>query len=363
MLISIILILFLGSTLIQILTWTLLFPISLQTKAIQRQSEAFIPSVSVVICAKNEWSNIQENLPQILAQQYPNFEVILIDDHSDENLEILMKPWISKWEQLKVCRNRNAPGKKGALQTGLDLAKNEIILLTDADCCPASMNWIAWMVSAFNNSTSIVIGYSPFERESGWLNAFIRYESTINMLQYTSLCSIGFPYMGVGRNLAYRKSILTSGILNRNKDLLWGDDDLMVNILANSHTTSVMLHPASHVKTKAENNLLTFFHQKRRHVSTSWRYRASHKIILGSFALSMWFHMVLVIPVLLAGFVLLPVLLYFIRFGICLHVVKKLLSGSVHTDLLPKLIVLELFLSVYYPIVAFMLLKKKPEYW
>jgi biofilm PGA synthesis N-glycosyltransferase PgaC len=363
MILSAILVLFFLSTLIQIIIWTQLFPVTLSTRSEHFKVIDQTPGVSIVICAKNEWKNIQANLPQILSQVYPDFEVILVDDHSDEALETLTKPWQYKWQNLRVYRNKNEPGKKGALQTGLIFAKKEIVLLTDADCCPVSKDWISWMVSAFRDSTSIVIGYSPYTKETGWLNSFIRYESMVNMLHYTSFSLVGLPYMGVGRNLAYRNKILLPEMIAQNRDLLSGDDDLVVNMLANAQNTRVMLHPDSYVNTRAEQSLLAYLHQKRRHVSTSWQYKPIHKVMLGSYAISMWLHLVLLIPLLLSGLIFVPLFLYSLRFGLSFRLVKKLLTGTVHRDILLKLMILEIFLCIYYPIIALLLVKRSPEYW
>src|SRR5690606_21248805 len=100
-------------------------------------------------------------------------------------------------------------GKKYGLRQGSREAKHDILLLTDADCRPGGQ-WAREMVSAFDEDTTVVLGYSPYLNTSGILNTFIRFEALLTGIQYLGLARLGFPSMGVGRNLAYRKSFFTS---------------------------------------------------------------------------------------------------------------------------------------------------------
>ena len=179
-----------------------------KTPSCKRNTEA----VSVVICAKNEYSNLKKNLPQILNQDYPDFEVILVNDASDDYTHELLEDFERKYEKLKVItikENLNFfSGKKFALSIGIKSAKNDLLLLTDADCYPNSPNWIRHMADPFSDpETEIVLGYGPYEKKPGILNAIIRFDTLMVAVQYFSFALKQKAFMGVGRNLAYRKSL------------------------------------------------------------------------------------------------------------------------------------------------------------
>jgi len=168
--------------------------------------------VSVIVCAKNEYHNLVRFLPKLLEQDYPEYEVVVVNDASDDDTFYLLRELADKYPRLKVVnitQNLNFfSGKKFPLSIGIKSAKYELVLLTDADCFPAGPNWIEKMQSAFSGKTEIVLGYGSYAPQPGLLNRLIRFDTLMVAVQYMSNAMIGMPYMGVGRNLAYRKSLL-----------------------------------------------------------------------------------------------------------------------------------------------------------
>ncbi len=260
--------------------------------------------VSVIVCAKNEAENLQNFLPVILEQEYPNFEVIVINDASlDETLEVIEKfQQTNPRLQLVNVQNNEAfwANKKYALTLGIKKAQYPYLLFTDADCAPQSKHWITTMAQHFSETKNIILGYGGyFKQKNSLLNKLIRFETLLTALQYFSYAKVGKAYMGVGRNLAY-----TSKLFYEHKGFAShlhvrsGDDDLFVNEAANSHNTAICYHPESITRSVPKKNLKTWFLQKRRHASTARHYKPQHKIILGLFYISrllFW----LLLPVLL----------------------------------------------------------------
>ncbi len=237
--------------------------------------------VSILICYHNEEGNVGRHLPGILRQDVD--EIILVDDNSsDDTPNLLNKHKTDKVKILSV--EHSSLGKKQALSKGILSTQNNTILLTDADCKPASKNWSYHMT---NKSTGFVLGYGPMNRKNGWVGLFSRFETYMTALQYLSYALVGLPYMGVGRNLVIDKMVVRS---QKNKikgaQLASGDDDLMINALANRENTSICLHPESFVYSDPKTSLKAFFRQKARHISTSTYYKSVHKILLGLFSAS-----------------------------------------------------------------------------
>src|SRR5690606_20033884 len=167
--------------------------------------------VSVIICAKNEAENLQKNIPHILAQNYPDFELVLINDaSSDETLDVI-KSFAEQDPRVKYVDvvNNEAfwANKKYSLTLGIKKAKNNYLLFADADCRPDSANWIQEMAGRFTNKKELILGYSPYESKPSLLNLLIRFETVMTAIQYFSFAKTGSPYMGVGRNLAYTNKL------------------------------------------------------------------------------------------------------------------------------------------------------------
>ena len=247
--------------------------------------------VSVVISAKNEYENLLINLPLILEQDYPDFEVVLVNDCSEDDTDYLLRTYTEKYPRLKVVNIINNvnffSGKKFPLSVGIKSAKNEILLLTDADCKPNSKNWIAEMQSNYDSKTAIVLGYGAYEKKKGFLNKLIRYDTLRIGIEYFSLALSGFPYMGVGRNLSYTKKLFYDNKgFTSHYTIRSGDDDLFINQSAKRKNTAIEISLDSHTLSEPKATFSLWFRQKRRHLTTGRFYKLSHKFLLGLFAFS-----------------------------------------------------------------------------
>lgn len=242
--------------------------------------------VSLVVCAKNEAENLKQHIPLWLAQDHPNFEIILINDASmDESLEI-MEHFANEDPRIKIVDVENNEAfwgsKKYALTLGIKRAKHEHMIFTDADCKPASNEWLSLMASEFSADKQLVLGYGAYIKQKGFLNRLIRFETLMTAAQYFSYAKIGIPYMGVGRNLGYTANLYYNnrGFINHIK-IASGDDDLFVNETANSKNTAICVIPEAFTYSIPENNRKSWVQQKRRHYSTAKFYKPLHKILLG----------------------------------------------------------------------------------
>jgi len=241
--------------------------------------------VSVIISARNEEQNLLANLPLIFSQEYPDFEVIVINDCSSDSTAQVLMDFREKHENLKIVtvldNDRYRTGKKFALTLGIKGAKNEHLLFTDADCVPASPNWITRMVSNFNHEASLVLGFSPYKKETNIVNPLIRFETIRTAIKYFSSALKGDAYMGVGRNLAYTKTLFFNkkGFASH-MHILSGDDDIFVNENATSTNTAIEIHPESFVFTTAKTSLGAWFRQKKRHSGAGKFYKGKHRLAL-----------------------------------------------------------------------------------
>ncbi len=273
----------------------------------RKKKKSDVP-LSVIICARNEKENLKEFLPEILNQDYPDYEVVVVNDASDDGTEDLLKAMAGTYPRLRyttISKDENfSHAKKLAVLVGIKAAKHEWLLFTDADCRPASPHWISLMARNFTKKTSIVLGYGKIMPGKGLLNNFVRYEAFFIGLQYLGLALRGIPYMGVGRNLAYRKplfyEISRQPFFNK---VVSGDDDLLVNRLGNKSNTRVETDPQAHTLSRPPSSLKEWFRMKKRHITTSKYYTAGTKWLV---SLEMGSRILFLVAVLLLFFTGLP---------------------------------------------------------
>ena len=280
---------FVGSLLVQ-LFYYLFFFIRLAFHRPKAVSDSVEP-VSVIICAWNEEDNLKKHLQSVLEQDHPDFEVIVVNDHSNDETDLLLDAWKKKYEHLRIVNltreNVKMRGKKFAISMGIKGATHDRLVFTDADCRPTSKDWLKMMSGHLNGEVKLVLGFGGFEKRKGLLNKLYRYESVHIAMQYLSYALAGVPYMGVGRNLAYRKELFfqTKGFL-KHRHVASGDDDLLVNEVATGRNTVIEIQADAHTVSEPVESWSAWWLQKRRHLSAGSFYRISTKFFLGFFTLS-----------------------------------------------------------------------------
>ncbi len=247
--------------------------------------------VSIIICARNEIENLRKHLPSILKQDYAVFEVIVANDNSwDETSDYLAELALEfpNLREIKYVENERYPkGKKFVLTLAIKASKYELLLLTDADCDPVGNQWLRLMQRQYTPDTHIVLGFAPYKRTKGLLNRFVRFETFYTALQYLSFAIAKAPYMGVGRNLSYRKSLFFAykGFASHNH-ILSGDDDLFVNETATATNTSIEIEPGAFTFSDGKKTWSDFWQQKSRHLSTGKEYKGKFRFWLGLFSVT-----------------------------------------------------------------------------
>ncbi len=358
---------FLLATIVQLFYWLIIFSKLAFYQLPKENPKSDYKSVSVVICTRNEAANIQKNLIRILDQNYPSFEVLVINDNSTDNTLDILLDIQKKYSILRIIdlEYNTPPGKKAALSRGIESAEFDTILLTDADCVPSSTNWILSMQKALHQEASIILGYSPYERQPGFLNRFIRFEAIYTAIQYLSFALIGHPYMGVGRNLAYRKELFrAAGGFQSHSDLASGDDDLLINAIANKTNTTINIKPEAFIYSSPKESWRGYYRQKSRHLTTGTRYQRKHQLMLGVLSASHFGHYVL-------GCVLMffPVFQWWVlgsyvaRMGVVWWLSARILRVLKDTALVPWIPVLDIAFQLYYLAFAPILLIGKKDQW
>jgi glycosyltransferase involved in cell wall biosynthesis len=325
--------------------------------------------VSVIICARDEAANLAKNLPGSLVQQYrTTHEVIVVDDNSFDDSKYILETYQKTYKQLLVVELKQEamliPGKKFPLSIGIKTAKYEIVLLTDADCVPASEFWIDKMQETFDDNTEIVLGYGAYHKKKGLLNKIVRWETFHTALQYLSYALAGKPYMGVGRNLSYKKTIFYrhKGFSAHN-NIPSGDDDLFINMAATKINTKINIDKDAFTLSEPPKTWAAWIKQKNRHYSTGKFYKPTHKFLLGLYTLSHF----LFYPLLAATIIFyswqLALVVFGTRFLVQAFVLYPCLKKLDEQAMFPWLFFIDIWMFFYYLIFAASVFRKAKRGW
>lgn len=272
----------------------------LKLSLFKHKNSVFDEPISIIICAKDELDNLRKNLPYVLNQNYNQFEVIIVNDQSIDGSIVFLKELEKQYDNLVIVNIddfiTHNPGKKFALTLGIKTAKYEYLLLSDADCKPTSDYWVKEMCNNFSQS-EIVLGFGSYERKKGFLNNIIRFDTFNVAQQYLSYALNRHCYMGVGRNLAYKRSVFfkNKGFANH-VHIASGDDDLFIQEVAGMDNVSICISETSHTQSEVTESWRDWVYQKRRHMSAAPLYRLKFKILLTLYPLSQllfWFSILL----------------------------------------------------------------------
>ena len=325
--------------------------------------------VSVIICSRDEAANLVKNLPGSLVQNYKTtHEVIVVNDNSFDESKYILEEYQRTFKQLQLVElkqeARFIPGKKFPLSIGIKTAKHEIVLLTDADCVPASEYWIEKMQEGFDKGIEIVLGYGPLHKRKGFFNKMVRWETFHTALQYLSYAEAGMAYMGVGRNLSYKKSVFFrhKGFSAHNH-VPGGDDDLFINKATTKENTRIVIEKDSFTLSEPATSWKQWIRQKKRHYTTSKYYKGIHKFLLSLYAFSLF----LFYPLFIASLFLVDwrwaLAVFGVRFVIQAMIIFKTTRKLDEKDLFPWFVFFDAWMFFYYLFFASALFKKPKREW
>lgn len=325
--------------------------------------------LTVIICAKDEAGNLVKNLPGVLVQNYNStHSVLVVNDNSADETKYILKELQKTFKQLEVLQltqsSANIPGKKFPLSMGIMSAKTELLLLTDADCIPVSEFWMQKMQAAFTQEKDIVLGYGPYKKKKGLLSKLIRFETFHTALQYFSFALAGMPYMGIGRNLAYKKSVFlkNKGFSSINH-IPGGDDDLFLSKVATKHNTTIVLDKDTFMLSEAKPDWSSWMKQKTRHYTTGKYYKPGIKFLLGLYSLTSFLVYPLVVLSAVYFQVWLALAVYLLRMLVLAFVWNKTMKKLDEADLWKWFLMLDIWQFIYYFIFAPTLFKKPARNW
>lgn len=325
--------------------------------------------VSVVICARDEAGKLVHTLPGVLLQQYnTTHEIVLVNDNSTDDTKYLLEEFQRTFKQLRVLpltqEGKLIPGKKFPLSMGIRTAKYDVLVLTDADCIPASEFWMQKMQEGYHEGIDIVLGYGPYRKRKGMLNKLIRFETFHTALQYLSYALAGMPYMGVGRNLSYKRNVFLSnkGFASINH-IPGGDDDLFINKIATKTNTAIVIDKEAHTISEPKLTWSEWLRQKNRHYTTAKYYKPKFKFLLGLYAAGCFLvYPLAILAMCFFGWKIVAGLLL-LRLFVLAFVWKKSMSQLNESDLWSYFFLFDLWNCLYYLLFLPSVFKKPAKKW
>ena len=357
---------YLGSFIIQLFYYLFVFSRLAFFKA-EKVSQESLP-VSVIICAKNERDNLLEFLPFYINQEHDKFEVIVVNDNSVDDSADVLRAFQLQYKTLKVVNvpdtDRFYGSKKFALTLGIKAAQYDNVLLTDADCKPATNQWVKLM-SEYAKNKAVVLGVGTYEKKKGMLNMLIRFETFYTALQYLSFAQAKLPYMGVGRNLGYQTQLFFKNKgFSSHHHILSGDDDLFINEVSNKRNTQIIIDENAHTISNAKTTYNAWIKQKRRHFLSGGHYKFKHKFMLGLLQLSQMVFIGLFVLLSInvrPGYLIVGV--FIVRFIIQMVLFKLSANKIGGKDLVLLSPVFEVFFMIFNPLLVFSNLIIKKVKW
>ncbi len=328
-----------------------------------------LPPVSVIIAARNESENLFKFLPFILEQDYPNFEVIIVNHQSIDDSKYILNAYAQQYPQLKIIEIERSKhikfGKKLPLTLGIKGASHEHLVFTDADCKPASNLWLRSMAARFNEKKQIVIGYGPLKKKKGFVNRIIRFDTAWIAMSYFSMAKAGMPYMGIGRNMAYTKSVFNSvDGFKSHYGLASGDDDLFIQDAARKGNYTINIDENAYCISPAAKTLEEWAKQKSRHYTTSSKYRVFKKAMLGIYPFTLLVMLISFVSLLFnREYVWLTLAIFLVILivkWIVLGKAFKKLKANSYAAFMP---IWDLFYAVWTPIMYYTVNKKDNDKW
>ena len=367
----IVLIVFGLSLLIQLLYhWGKFSKVAFFKKVGRPKLDEELEPVSIVICARDVYEYLIDLIPALLTQDYPDYEIVVVNDCSDDETEEYLKDLERREPKIKPVQLKQHlnffNGKKFPLSMGIKSAKNDIIVLTECNCMPVNDQWLRSVVNRYNNQTEIVIGYSPYVQKKSTLNRIMRFDALQNGLLYLSAALSRRPYMGVGRNLSYRKELFyrNKGFISHYMTSV-GDDDLFISQVANKKNTEVLIDAENAILTTPTSSFKLWIRQKSSRYSTVSKYNVGARISLSLFYLSqfLFYASFIALLCLKQAFVItngaafyIPILVFFflLRFGTQLIIYHKASKRLGEKGLLPGLIAYDFLFAFLSPLLRLM---------
>lgn len=335
-----------------LLSYYLIFSCLSLPQELPKQKVA-ISGVSIIICAKNELENLRKNIPVWLKQQQIEFELVIVNHQSTDGSKAYLDDLKKQEKRLKVVHIERAQksalkGKRFPLSVGVENAQYDYLVLSDADCYPNSPNHLFHVTKPLARGKDIVLGYSPYESRPGFVNHLVQYETTITALLYLSFARIGLPYMGVGRNLAYKKFLLSKEIFDESNTAHSGDDDLIIGKIANNINTAISTHPETFVYSHPPESFSQWIKQKQRHYSTARQYDYFKILLIGGFGgLNFLFYISLLMMLFTKINLLIVLGLYLSKLFLFIMFNYKNLKVLKMLDLIPRVIYQDTFWVIF----------------
>ena len=261
--------------------------------------------ISIVMVVKDAASVLLKTLPKLLNQQYEDFEVVIVNDNSQDETQLLVVEYQQQYKNIKLVNLDTAVttirGKKFALSMGIRCATYDHVIITDPECSPTSSHWLEKMTQNFVGQKRIVLGYSTYEKRNNLFNRLLHFDTLVNAVQYFSLARIHSTYRGDDKNMAFTKSLFDAqrGFASHNH-ISYGDEDIFISRAATKNNTAIEFsHDAVTVLQRGTNHRYWRDHKEGLYFTRKYN-TFKNRLILNSYGvINFLFYVALVFAILI----------------------------------------------------------------
>uniref|UniRef100_UPI004047CF7B glycosyltransferase n=1 Tax=Algoriphagus sp. TaxID=1872435 RepID=UPI004047CF7B len=248
--------------------------------------------VTILVTARNKFKLLKVLIPKLFEQDYAKFEVLIVNDQSTDRTKRLLEDLMAHYPKLRSVTITYTPkhvtAKKFALTLGIKVAKNDVILFTEADCIPQSNQWLRKMTAPIREEgKTFAIGFAGVQKEGNSLNSWIQFETILRALFTFSFGLWKSPFTGTGKNLSYRKSFFMDkkgfrGFWNTEG----GEDSLWINTHATGANSKVVINPEAIAVANPAATWKEYIIQEKQLLHSEKFFKVEDKRKMGSYGIS-----------------------------------------------------------------------------
>lgn len=301
MTLSIVFYFFVACLAIQLIYYIFFLSILLNNK---KEKEYDLKPISVILYVKNSELYLEKNIDYFINQKYPKFEILLVNNASSDNTDIILEKLSEKHKSLRIINVENNESfwgnKKYTYTLAIKAAKYEHLIFSEIDCKPVSENWIHEINKSFSSKKTIILGYKRLLKTSSLFNLIIRFDNLLESIKSFSFTKINSPYSADSRNYAFTKKDFyrVNGFINHIK-IKNGKEDLFVKDAKQKYNSAYTLSDESFVESSKSLSFKEWFLNKKNSNLLKRHYSFKNQFLLNAFSFSKVFLYFLTIILLL----------------------------------------------------------------
>ena len=246
-------------------------------------NEAEKKPLSLILTIRNEEENLKNNLPKILSLENIDFEMVVVDDFSQDNSYLILGLLKDRYKRLTISalNQETKFSTKLALNIAIKATNNKWILTVPVSLAEVAAEWLDYISQATNNEKNVVIGYSTVARSKGFYNRLTRIENYFSYLKSTGYILNGIPFVYSVENVAFQKEkYFEIGGFGQKVTEHYANLELVINSFIRKKTTAVLFNKESSIRKTEVVKRADYFDLLKKSIRIESHLSSSKRVIL-----------------------------------------------------------------------------------